>query len=369
MSYWEYPKYVSVAEKKAKAEKKLRQLMKKHPGIQPVVIEGSALAGTWWGKAWNQNLEKYADYANRIGRGRSYVRHGAVLDLQVAPGEVGALVQGSASSPYVVKVKIKPIPPAHWREMKQASRGRLDSLKQLLAGKFPKDLDALFTRKGAGLFPSPEEIDFSCSCPDWAYMCKHVAAVLYGIGARLDKDPGLFFTLRQVDVSDLISQAVLETKMDFLEKAGKKTHRVLESDSLSDLFGIDLGDAESIAVSQPANTTDGASSTAKTPPARVAKPAETPGLKSKAGKKRPIKPVVSKPTASRKTRRTQTTSGPATPPDDQVLACIRQYKNGVRVAHVIADTGLEPTKVRNAIVRLMAKHRIQNVAWGIYKAV
>ena len=178
MSYWGYPRYVSVAEKRAKAARKLKQLRKKNPAIQPIVLEGSAIAKTWWGKSWNLNLERYADYSNRIGRGRSYVRHGAVLDLQISAGQVNSLVQGSRAKPYSVTIKIKGITKTIWKTMKAACAGKLDSLPELLRGKFPKALGEVFTAQGRGLFPSPQEIDFDCSCPDWAYMCKHVAATL-----------------------------------------------------------------------------------------------------------------------------------------------------------------------------------------------
>ena len=189
MSCWNrYPDYVSVAEKKDKAAKQLKQLQKKIPGIKPVVLAGNALARTWWGKSWNQN-QRYADYSNRIGRGRAYVRHGAVLDLSIAAGKVTALVQGSSSKPYEVKISIKAISKPQWAAIKKQCDGRLKSLQDLLAGKFPKELSEIFLTEGKGLFPSPKEISFDCSCPDWASMCKHVAAALYGIGARLDEDP------------------------------------------------------------------------------------------------------------------------------------------------------------------------------------
>ena len=152
--YGGFPRYVSVAEKRARARRKLEQLKKKHPGIRPVVIEGNTLVRTWWGKAWNGNLGKYADYANRVGRGRSYLRHGAVLDLQIKPGQVSALVQGSQGSPYTVTIKIKPIGATVWTEIKAACAGQLGSLQELLAGRFPKGLAELFTAKGSGLFPA-----------------------------------------------------------------------------------------------------------------------------------------------------------------------------------------------------------------------
>ena len=241
--YGRFPRYVSVGEKRAKARRKLEQLKKKNPGIQPIVIDGNRLAHTWWGKAWNKNLEGYADYSNRIGRGRSYVRQGAVLDLKIEPGKVRALVQGARSSPYKVEIEIKPVSKASWKRLKQESATELASLQELMDGRFPKALGEIFTAKGTGLFPSPKEIDLSCSCPDWAYMCKHVAATLYGIGTRLDEDPGLFFVLRKAKVEDLISQAVQEKSEKLLKQAQRKTSRVMEDTDLADVFGIDIEDA------------------------------------------------------------------------------------------------------------------------------
>ncbi len=241
-----FPPYVSVAEKRARARRKLEQLRKKHPDIRPVVIAGNTLVRTWWGKAWNGNLSKYADYANRIGRGRSYVRHGAVLDLQIKPGQVKALVQGSQGSPYTITIKIKPISEPVWKQIKAACAGQLASLQELLEGRFPKGLAELFTAKGNGLFPSPQEIDFHCSCPDWAYMCKHVAAVLYGIGTRLDEDPGLFFVLRKMKMDDLITQAVRDKSARLLQQAKKKTARVIDDADLGAVFGIEMESATAV---------------------------------------------------------------------------------------------------------------------------
>jgi uncharacterized Zn finger protein len=240
MSRWDYPQYVSVAEKKAKAAKKLKQLKKKMPNIRPVVIEGNALARTWWGKSWNKNLERYADYTNRIGRGRSYVRHGAVLDLKIEAGQVTALVQGSASKPYEVVIAIKGISQANWQKIKKQCEGQLKSLQDLLAGKFPKTLADIFFNQEKGLFPSQQAISFDCSCPDWASMCKHVAAALYGIGARFDEDPSLFFKLRGVDTEELIAKAVKDKTDKLLEKSKKKSAKVLDGADLSDIFGIDM---------------------------------------------------------------------------------------------------------------------------------
>ena len=241
MSYWSYyPPYVSVAKKRAKADKKLKSLQKKNPNIRPVIIEGRTIARTWWGKSWNTNLERYADYTNRIGRGRSYVRHGSVLDLKIKSGLVEALVQGTSSRPYKVQIKIKSLKKNKWKNIKTECQGRFDSLQELLQGSFPKSLSDIFTDQKSGLFPSPKEISFDCSCPDWADMCKHVAATLYGIGARLDSEPDLFFTLRNVKMEALITEAVKDQTTDLISKAGRKSSRVIDDSNLSEIFGIDI---------------------------------------------------------------------------------------------------------------------------------
>jgi uncharacterized Zn finger protein len=218
-----YPAYVPVGERRAKAEKTLQQLPKKQPGITPVIIAGNALATTWWGKSWNSNLERYADYRNRISRGRSYVRHRAVLDLQLAPGHITALVQGSEAQPYRVAITVDTLSANNWSTIRTACAGCFDSLSALLAGTFPQALKDLFFAKGAGLFPSPREIHFDCSCPDWASMCKHIAAALYGVGSRFDEDPSLFFMLRGITIDDIITQTVADTTQTLLRKAERQS--------------------------------------------------------------------------------------------------------------------------------------------------
>ena len=320
MSYWEYPRYVSVAEKKEKAEKKLKKLRKKNPHINPIAIEGSAIARTWWGKAWNRNLESYADYSNRIGRGRSYVRHGAVLDLQIDSGKVESMVQGSRSKPYSVTVQIKAMGKENWKEMKAASEGKLDSLQELLAGKFPKALGEVFTTQGKGLFPSPKEIVFQCSCPYVASMCKHVAATLYGIGARLDQDPELFFTLRQVKMKDLVSEAVEGKTRELLKKAGKKSARVIDDSDLADVFGIDM----------------------ETPVASGKRSKKTDPKKTSPGKKKP-----------------QTVF-------ETVMEIVQGSRKGVTVATIREKTGFGETQIRNVIYRGRQHGKITSKERGVY---
>lgn len=227
--------YVSAAARRANAVQELAKLKKTGRSPSPVVIEGRKIARTFWGKAWCDNLERYGDYANRLPRGRSYVRNGSVVDLQVAPGRVTALVSGSRL--YEVHVTITPVPPKHWRAICQDCSGAIDSLVELLQGRFSTAVMTRLCESKTGLFPAPKEITFDCSCPDWASMCKHVAAVLYGIGARLDERPELLFPLRKVDHHALITNAGTGLSNGLKRPAADK---VLGNDDLAEVFGIEM---------------------------------------------------------------------------------------------------------------------------------
>ena len=231
---------MTVGERKAKALRAAEKLGRTQ-SLDPVVIEGQ-LAATWWGKAWNRNLEGYADYSNRLARGRSYARHGSVIDLRIEAGLISALVQGSQSRPYEVKISIMAMHANARAQLNEACAGKLDSAEALLRGRFPEDMVRLLTAEKTGLFPNPSGIRFSCSCPDSASLCKHVAASLYGVGARLDRDPALFFLLRKIGLEDLISQAVREETQKLLQakSAGESVLMDEEDGSLSALFGIEL---------------------------------------------------------------------------------------------------------------------------------
>ncbi|GBF76883.1 putative SWIM zinc finger-containing protein [Paenibacillus sp. 598K] len=245
--YGGFFEYVPVAEKKRRAAQAAQKLQQDNPNVWPIVIAGRAISSTWWGKAWCSNLESYSDYSNRIARGRSYVRHGAVLDLQIDGGEVHALVQGSSSRPYKVVITVAPLSETARQELVKQCAGKISSLQELAGGKFPSALAKLFQMKDSGLFPSPQDIKFSCSCPDYAVMCKHVAAVLYGIGARFDDDSAMFFELRQVKMGDLITSSLGEQSREMLSRSSRRSARVLAEEDLGAAFGIELdaGDLES----------------------------------------------------------------------------------------------------------------------------
>jgi uncharacterized Zn finger protein len=233
---WGYYDYVPISQKIENNKKKIEKLKKKDPTISPIVIEGNKISKTWWGIAWNKNLERYADYSNRIGRGRSYVKNGFVVDLKIDVGHVSALVQGSHL--YRVDIMITALPKQRWDKIVEMCSHKICSISDLADGKFPKELDVLFTEQGNGLFPTPKEIKFDCNCPDWADMCKHVAAALYAIGAKLDQNPTLFFKLRDIDVSFLIKKSMEEKMENMLKNSDKKTKRVFDDADIGELFGI-----------------------------------------------------------------------------------------------------------------------------------
>ncbi len=232
-SYGDFRPYVSVTERRRLAANKLAKMKPRGRELSPVEIVGRTIAATFWGIAWCKNLESYSDYSNRLPRGRTYVRHRSVLDLQIEAGRVRSLVRGS--SIYKVDIQMKPLATNRWTDIKGECAGKIDSLVELLRGSLSKGVMEIVTRKGEGLFPSPREISLSCSCPDWAVMCKHVAATLYGVGSRLDHQPELLFTLRGVDPTEMVAAAV-----DRPPTEGKARKGRLAADELSSVFGIDI---------------------------------------------------------------------------------------------------------------------------------
>jgi len=234
--FYNWRPYVPVAERRRGARRKMAKLRKRGHPVSPVTIAGRTIARTFWGRAWCDNLERYSDFANRLPRGRTYVRNGSVVDLEIAPGEVKALVSGSEI--YRVALKVSAVAKPRWASICRDCAGAIDSLVELLQGRFSQGVMERICQQQTGLFPAPGEIAFSCTCPDWASMCKHVAAVFYGIGARLDERPELLFTLRRVDGKDLIAKA---GKGLPLTKTPVPAHKVLADDGLSDLFGLDMG--------------------------------------------------------------------------------------------------------------------------------
>ena len=291
--YYEYREYVPVAQKKAQAVKYAAQVAKKQ-GRQPapVKIAGRKIATTFWGKAWNENLEAYSDYANRLPRGATYVRNGSVVDLVIKPRRIEAIVAGSET--YTVTITIAGLKPVTWKQIKQDCATSIDSLLDLLAGRFSDGVMQRLTRQKEGLFPSPNEIEMKCSCPDYSDCCKHLAAVMYGVGARLDAQPELLFVLREVDHQELVSQAVAEGNLD-RELSGGDGAR-LDGD-LGAIFGIELDSATKSAAPTKRKTKAkaGSAQTAAPSPAPVV---VTTTVTKSATRKTPAVPKASAKTAA-----------------------------------------------------------------------
>ena len=298
--YYGFAPYVSVANKKLNAEKLAKKLEKKGEKLTPVSVAGSKLVTTFWGKSWNENLERYRDYENRLPRGRSYLRHGAVIDLKVKDGVIEALVSGS--SLYKVSITIKALKKDRWKDLKKECSGKITSLIGLLQGKLPPTVMEAVTKQGAGLFPEPKDISFACSCPDYAGICKHCAAAVYGVGVRLDDQPELLFLLRGVDHTELITGAGDAV----IAHADDGTAGIM-LDDIGGIFGIELDVASASAA--PAKSTPAK----KGRPAKTTAPAPLPTKSAgKAAKKAPKK--AAKKAAKKTAKRILTTKSPAASP-------------------------------------------------------
>jgi uncharacterized Zn finger protein len=351
MAFWgEWGRYVPVAERRAKARREMDKLRKKGKNIQPVTIDGRTIARSFWGKGWCDHLESFSDYANRLPRGRTYVRNGSVCHLDIRPGHIEAIVSGSEL--YNIVVRIKELQAATWTSIKDKCTGRIGSMLELLQGKLSDQVMAIVTDRHHGLFPQPGEITLDCSCPDWAGMCKHVAAVLYGVGSRLDSQPELLFLLRDVDAQELIAAEVA-----LPDAAAVTAGDALADDQLGAIFGIDLDTkAEGYPIPQPQPQ--------KQPRATRRVAATKTRQQTHTAQSRKIVPVAipvgrSQQAASKGTRREQSpqatptarrvaakiaTGTPKIRPTGKSVARLRRQQ-GLSVAQFAAQLGVSPATV------------------------
>ncbi len=276
--YW--PPYIPVSERRAQAKREVAKLRKKGEDIQPVEIEGRAIARSFWGKGWCTHLESFGDYSNRLPRGRTYVRNGSVCHLGIGEGQVEAIVSGSEL--YRVRVDISPLGKKKWQRLKQRCTGKIGSLIELLQGNLSDEIMNTVTDRKHGLFPLPGEIKYTCDCPDWADMCKHISAVMYGIGARLDSQPELLFLLRGVDHEELIT-ADAATDAIAGKGSSRARRRSLSDGDLENVFGVELATPQ--ATQAGGRATSGRSGPTKRRPAKK-KTARKVGTQ----KKTPFKP-------------------------------------------------------------------------------
>ena len=295
MAYFAWKPYVPVAERRRKAALHVQKLAKKGEKVAPVILEGRTIARTFWGKSWCENLERYSDYESRLPRGRTYVRNGSVVDLKIARGEIVAMVSGSEI--YKVRIAIAPASQPVWTALCKDCAGSIDSLVELLRGRFSKGVMERVCLPGKGLFPSPKEIKLSCSCPDWADMCKHVAAVLYGVGARLDKSPELLFTLRGVDHAQLVAKVGEGLP---LAKKPASSKRVMAGGDLGAIFGLEMAES-------------GGSADAPAPKASVKKRQKKPPPRAKVPAKAATAEAPAAPAPKKSTKAKSAKSPPLSP--------------------------------------------------------
>ena len=349
MGFW--GRYVPVAERRSKARREMDKLRKKGKDIQPVHLDGRTIARSFWGKGWCDHLESFSDYANRLPRGRTYVRNGSVCHLDIRPGRVEAVVSGSEL--YQVVIRIKELKATTWTAIKDKCAGHIGAMLELLQGQLSDQVMAIVTNRHHGLFPQPGEIALDCDCPDWAVMCKHVAAVLYGVGSRLDRRPELLFLLRGVDAQELIA-----TEMALPAAAAGAAGDTLADDQLGAIFGIDL-DTETDAPpvphtppqKQPRATRRVAATTTRQPahtaPDRKTAPSATPAGRSpqaaRTGTRRAQSP---QPTTTTGRAAAQVTTGisPKIRPTGTSVARLRR-RQGLSVAQFAAQLGVSPASV------------------------
>jgi len=327
MGWYGFKPYVSVEEQQRRAKREVAALRKKGKRIEPVEITGRAIARTFWGKAWCEHLESFHDFSNRLPRGRRYVRNGSVCHLAISKGSIEAKVAGSEL--YDVQIMVKTLSPAKWRAIKQQCSGKVGSLLELLAGNLSDNVMEVVTDRKNGLFPLSGEISLNCDCPDWAIMCKHVSAVLYGVGARLDSQPELLFKLRGVDHEELITA---DAEAAVTNATTRSKSKQIANSELAAIFGIDI------------QTGPNASPTPTT-----TKPRKQKNTSPKASRKK---------TATQASKKTPKRKVPVTPPSSETFTG-EHADIKAAVAQIASETGLKRVAPKNASATKMLKSLIQ----------
>ncbi|MBE0534417.1 MAG: helix-turn-helix domain-containing protein [Phycisphaerae bacterium] len=335
MSYYDWRPYVSVAQRRAQAKRRLKQLEKKGQVICPVEIDGRTIASSFWGKAWCRHLESFSYYSNRLPRGRTYVRNGSVCHLAVKAGLIEAMVSGS--SLYNVAVRIKPLGDSVWKSIRRECSGRIGSLLELLQGRLSEQIMSIVTNREKGLLPLPGQIEFSCDCPDWATMCKHVAAVLYGVGNRLDSRPEDLFTLRGVDAGELITADIVLPAGD-----GTQTEKTFSDGQLADIFGIDLDEDGENRAAQTSVRKKSALKNAGKVRKRDIREIPAVQLSSAPGRRRQSQAGVS---AGGKKQKRNSTGGRVTVPSTGAAVAALRRRSGLSVKEFAALLGVSTTTV------------------------
>lgn len=207
------------------AQQRRENLLQEGRQLHPVQGSSRNLASHFWGRAWMKHLALCEAGGLCLAPGRTLLRHGCVLDLQLAPGRVEALV--SAQELVEVQIDIAPLEDERLEALKEACSGRIDSLVSLLEGCTDEAVLQRLCDPETGLLPEPHDWHMNCTCPDWAEPCPHAAAALYATGTLIDVEPTLLFQLRQVEASSLIEAPKVEAE-------------VFDTSALGSMFGIDL---------------------------------------------------------------------------------------------------------------------------------
>jgi len=349
--YGGWAPYVPVAERRRRTSKKMTQLRKKGMDIRPIEIEGRKITRTFWGQAWCDHMESLGDFSNRLPRGRTYVRNGSVCHLAIKQGAVTAMVSGS--SLYNVEVKIGVLPKKKWAKVKSRCAGQIGSLLELLQGRLSDKVMGVVTDSSSGLFPLSKEIRLSCSCPDWATMCKHVAAVLYGVGARLDEQPDLLFLLRGVKHDELISANAADAVNRATRRGGKRP--TLDRGNLGEVFGIEFDTASKQNGHSAGSKLPKKSTRTRSSAQKKSKPAITRRKKSKASKKRVSKSAAKKKAASKKTKKHENTMT-ATKPTKKKATRTRIPKKKTGARHVTKNAVKKSAAKKRAVKSFSARH-------------
>ncbi len=191
---------------------------------------------SWWARRWISVLESF-DFGTRLTRGRSYARNGSVLNIDIASGRVTARVQGSQRTPYKVTITIIPLSKIQWEQATDAMSEQAIFAAKLLAGEMPQEIEEAFAAADVALFPQHSgDLETSCSCPDFANPCKHIAAVYYLLGERFDDDPFLIFELRGRSKEQIIA-ALRARRAEATEPVSVSVAPVEPVPALADMLG------------------------------------------------------------------------------------------------------------------------------------
>lgn len=216
---------MKAADLEAQARRELIELKSAGEEVRPVVGTTRKLAAHFWGSAWMKHLALCESGGWSLSAGRTLLRHGCVLDLQLEAGLIRARVMEERL--HDVEIALDPLDGERLEELRTICSGKIDSLVPLLEGTLDDALLATLCNAETGLLPEPGAWHMSCTCPDWSEPCPHAAAAIYAAGILIDAEPSLLFRLRQVSPEDLLqSPAEKAAESDFDLEQLARTFRI-----------------------------------------------------------------------------------------------------------------------------------------------